>query len=113
LVEDRSLAYRYTGQIHRVVVAYSGSAQITADLWVYEEATEEWYKTSTSPVILSPNTITFFDIAVPLNTAERIQEGYVKAWRGTSGRVSVRCSHVGKLRHLHDHHDPLPDSWMN
>lgn len=78
LFGDRSLTYRETGQTHRVVVAYSGSAQITADLWIYEEATGGWYKTSAAPVVLPPNTIIFFDVAVPLSTAERIQGDVLK-----------------------------------
>ena len=73
LVGDRSLTYRETGQTHRVAVAYAGFVQITADLYIYEEATEKWYKISASPVVLPANTITFFDVAVPLSTAERIQ----------------------------------------
>lgn len=73
LIGDRSLTYRDTGQTQRVVVAYSGSAQITADLWVYEESTLLWYKISSAPLVLPPNTMSFFDIAVPLSTAERIQ----------------------------------------
>ena len=73
LVGDRSLTYRDTGQAHRIAVAYSGSAQITADLYIYEEATNFWYKISASPVTLPANTITFFDVAVALTTAERLQ----------------------------------------
>lgn len=73
LVGDRSLTYRDTGQTHRVAVAYAGSAQITADLYIYEEATVGWYKISASPIVLPANTITFFDVAVALSTAERIQ----------------------------------------
>jgi len=73
LLGDRSLTYRDTGQTQRIVVAYSGSAQITADLWIYEESTLLWYKISTAPLVLPPNTMSFFDIAVPLSTAERIQ----------------------------------------
>ena len=73
LVGDKSLTYRDTGQTHRVAVAYSGSAQITADLWIYEEATDAWYKVSAAPVVLPPNAITFFDVAVALSTAGRLQ----------------------------------------
>ena len=73
LIGDRSLTYRDTGQTHRIAVAYSGSAQITADLYIYEEATGGWYRISTAPVVLPANAITFFDVAVPLSTAERLQ----------------------------------------
>jgi hypothetical protein len=73
LVGDKSLTYRETGQTQRVAVAYAGSAQITADLFVYEEATGLWYKISAAPVALPPNVITFCDIAIPLSTAERLQ----------------------------------------
>lgn len=73
LLGDKSLTYRETGQTHRVAVAYAGSGQISADLYIYEEATASWYKISASPVVLPANTITFFDVAVPLSTAERIQ----------------------------------------
>lgn len=73
LIGDKSLTYRETGQTHRVAVAYAGSADITADLYIYEEATASWYRISAAPVALPANTITFFDVAVPLSTAERIQ----------------------------------------
>lgn len=73
LVGDRSLTYRDTGQTHRIAVAYAGPVQISADLCLYEEATEKWYRVSSSPVLLPPNAITFFDIVVPLTSAERLQ----------------------------------------
>ena len=76
LIGDKSLTYRDTGQTHRVVVACSmptGATQLTADLWVWEESTSAWYKTSQTSIVVYPNTMVFSDVAVPLSTALRVQ----------------------------------------
>jgi hypothetical protein len=78
LVGDKSLTFRELGQTHRIAIAYAGSAAITANLYIYEEATGLWYKCSPSPLALPANTITFFDVPIPLSTAERLQGNVLK-----------------------------------
>lgn len=75
LITDKSLNYRETGPTHRIAVAYAGpagAAPITADVYLYEEDTGLWFKTSTASLTLTPDTITFFDATMVLSTAGRI-----------------------------------------
>lgn len=76
LVTDRSLNYRETGPTHRIAVAFSGpsgAGSVPADIYLYEENTDYWYRTHSSSISLTPDTITFFDAAMVLSNAKRIQ----------------------------------------
>ena len=75
LITDKSLNYRETGPTHRIAVAFAGPAgafSIAADIYLYEEQTGLWFKTSASALTLTPDTITFFVTAMVLSTAKRI-----------------------------------------
>lgn len=79
VTNDNLLSSRFSNingwPVQRIAVTYDGpesAPDVTATMYFYEDATEQWYQIGAADVSMSPGTVTFFDVIALLDQPNTI-----------------------------------------